>query len=305
MVNIEAYCKVLELKKLGKTANEISNELNVNIHSINNWNKGKGILKYEKKIRGEYARIKIDKGVNISPIDYLLMISKISDHSELFKIYSYIFGLYLGDGNITNFKRTKALCITLDNKYSNLNENVINSFKLLFSDVRIFIRKSNCIDVRYYDCNLGLLFPQDSPGLKCDRQIIIEDWQSSILDPVELLRGLIMSDGSYYMIKSNNHFEYNFANCSIDIIKIACKCLDILKITYGLRSLPAKIKNHHNAFKITISAKDSVSKLHYYIGDKTNIRNRQDVDFVGYYGEYNDVKSFRNIFHTKLAKNII
>lgn len=293
MEHIDTYNRFLELTKLGHTRKNISNQLGVNQSTINNWFIGKGTSKYEKKNRGEYVGIKIDSGVDISPIKYLVMMSSIEDSTEIFKIYSYIFGLYLGDGYIANFKRTKCLVVTLDSKYSKLNENVINSFKLLFSDVSVVNSKGSVINVKYHDCNLGLIFPQDAPGLKCNRKISIEDWQTKILDPVELLRGLIMSDGSYYMRKSNSQYEYTFSNCSLDIINITRRCLDILEISYGLRFLPTKLKNNHDAYKITISSKTAVSKLHEYIGDKENIRNRKDIKFEGFYYEFNDVKSFR------------
>ena len=293
MVHIDIYRRALEMKRLGVSAKNIALELGVNYYTISNWFIGKGTSKYEKKITGQYVGLKIDEGVDISPIGYLKMLSSINDDITLFRLYSYIFGLYLGDGNIMNFKRTKCLSVTLDSKYNNLNEDVIDSFRLLFSDVSVVIRKYNAVDVKYHDCNLGLLFPQDSPGLKCDREIGIEKWQAEILDPIELLRGLIMSDGSYYMRKSNSQHEYNFCNCSLDIINITCKCLDILEIQYGLRFLPTKIKNNHDSYKITVSAKAAVNKLHEYIGDKEDIRDRSYVNFDGFYGDFNEVKSFR------------
>ena len=304
MVDIEKYKEALELKKLGYSAKIIADKLKVNICTINNWNISRGNIKYEKIIKGDYNRVKIDEST-ISPIEYLKTLSKLKDDKELFKTYSYIFGLYLGDGCISKLPRTKTLSIALDIKYKNLNMDVINNFKLLFNDVKVIKRKGNCINVRYSNCNLGILFPQDSSGLKCDRKINIEEWQSKILDPIEFLRGLIMSDGSYYMRKSNKKFEYNFANCSIDIINMVCKCLDILHINYGLRYLLTKNKNYHNSYKISIVAKESVDVLHYYIGDKENIVNRNNIENIGYYYEYDNVISYRTMSHTKLSKNKI
>jgi hypothetical protein len=45
--------------------------------------------------------------------------------------------------------------------------------------------------------------------------------------------------------------------------------------------------------------------LHYYIGDKENIVNRNDIDNIGYYYEYNNITSCRTMSHIKSSKNKI
>ena len=180
--------------------------------------------------------------------------------------YSYILGIYLGDGCINKMPRTYKLRIFLDAKYMTIIDEVEQNLRILFPKNKINQQKLyhkgklSSITVYLYSNNLPLLFPQHGVGKKHQRLIKLELWQEKIMVPEKLLRGLFHSDGCYYNQTVNNKYTYSyydFANFSMDILNIWKKYADELKISY------IEVKNH-----IRHRSNSSYKKLYPILGIK-------------------------------------
>jgi hypothetical protein len=176
------------------------------------------------------------------------------------KSYSYILGLYLGDGYINKTERTFRIRFSLDTKYQNVVECCKNELTKLFPNNKIneILQKKTTTVVYVYSNLIPDMFPQIGKGKKHNRKIKLEKWQTDILDPIFFLKGLFHSDGSYYYSTKNDSWYYNFRNYSIDIINLYCKYCDVLDISY------TKSKNTVNHYK-----KDTVLELNNIFGIKT------------------------------------
>lgn len=142
------------------------------------------------------------------------------------KNYSYLFGLYLGDGCLNSRKNIKYhnydIRIYQDSKYPILIQACANAMqKVIGRKPSVVKRKqSNCYVISAAAKNLINIFPQHGPGKKSDRRIKIKNWQKNIIKlyPKQFIKGLIDSDGCRYL--DNNYIRYSFINKSFDIIKI-------------------------------------------------------------------------------------
>jgi intein-encoded DNA endonuclease-like protein len=233
--------KIIELKESGSSYRQISNEYGISTSTLQSW------ITNKDEIIDEYD------------FDHKMFLQLNS------KSYSYVLGMYLGDGYINKYKTHKSprLRITCDIKYQNIIDYLVDKLKDLFpnNSIQTVIRKDNCIDVGVYSDKLFLYFPQYGVGKKHKRNIKLEPWQTECIDYVELIKGLIHSDGCCYSEKINNnlYYRYSFANYSDDILDIFKECCDHIGLEY----------DHHNM--IRIEKKSSVEKLKTLIGDKTMI----------------------------------
>jgi hypothetical protein len=177
------------------------------------------------------------------------------------KVYSYVLGLYLGDGYINKTDRAYRLRIFLDKKYTTLNSFAKSKLSELFEKNKIGITetKSNCVVLSVYNKNLPTLFPQHGKGLKHNRTIDLSDWQIKLIDWLELIRGLFHSDGSYYFDRDRDYF--NFRNYSKEILEIFKLCCEKLLISY---TTP-------NDVTVRVGKRKDVQKLVELIGNKDNI----------------------------------
>ena len=181
--------------------------------------------------------------------------------------YSYLLGLYLGDGWLSRDPRTYRLRIVQDLRYPYLIKLAITSIKR----VRGGKGKVNtsprpgCIEIcaswQHWPC----LFPQHGPGRKHHRSIVLEDWQSRIVDsyPRQLLRGLIHSDGCRTINRVRDgryaYPRYFFTNHSTDILEIFRQACDAAEIAHS----PSKLDT------ISIARRHAVAALDAFIGPKS------------------------------------
>jgi hypothetical protein len=186
--------------------------------------------------------------------------------------YSYLLGLYLGDGCISPGPRgVYRLRIVQDQKYSSLIDECARAILRVVDGVELgvgFVQRQGCIEIYSYWKHWPCLFPQAAPGRKMDRSIRLEAWQGAITasHPRELLRGLMHSDGcrTTNVVGKNkrpggySYPFYEFTNASRDIRAICCAAFDALQIRYRLRGR-----------NITISRRGDVDKLDTFIGPKT------------------------------------
>ena len=185
---------------------------------------------------------------------------------ELPQSYTYLLGLYLGDGCISTHPRdVYKLRIVLDTRYPGILRECEQAMRTVLpgSKVARHKRESNCAEIYSYSKAWPCLVPQHGPGRKHERRIVLRDWQwrHVIRDPGLLLRGLVHSDGCRFTNTGRGawrHPRYSFCNVSDDIKKIFCDACDLL----GLHWTVAPPKT------IYVSRKDDVALLDEFVGPK-------------------------------------
>ncbi|WP_405494095.1 transcriptional regulator [Streptomyces sp. NBC_00096] len=187
--------------------------------------------------------------------------------------YSYLLGLYLGDGYISQppGHRVPSLRITCDDKWPGLMDSAEQSMRQVFPFNRVCrARKAGCHDVKVYSKHLTCLFPQHGPGKKHERRITLEDWQQAIVDahPWEFLRGLIHSDGcrvTNWTVRNGKRYEYPryfFTNKSDDIRKLCTDTLAKVGVQWTV------LARGCDPFNVSIARKASVALMDEHIGPK-------------------------------------
>ena len=184
--------------------------------------------------------------------------------SESYKnAYSYILGLYLGDGYINATSRAYRLRITLDEKYPTVIEQCKLALEILLPNNKVsIINKNGCKDVSIYSNKLLELFPQHGLGYKSNRDVGLLEWQLKILDDISFIRGLMHSDGCRYINKvADIHYvNYSFANTSRHISASLCWALRRQKIYFTIVHRKLK-ENLKPVTVIYIRRKQDVIKL--------------------------------------------
>jgi hypothetical protein len=273
MVTTECYLKYKNLLRLGFTSKQISKELGVSKSTIDKWRLKTNIVRYESQ--DIIPTLEIN---NIKDFYNALSFYNKNDTIENNKIYSFLLGLYLGDGYISVLPRCIKISYSMDIKYSDMNNFIILCLTKLFGktpcihDCRDFKKPSNCMKIELYDKNLKTIFPHHGIGAKHLRQIQLTPWQNEIIDPGNFIKGLVYSDGAYIVRNTTGQKSYEIVNASLDIINIASKYLHELNIHHNIKERTSKISHHAKIYKITIYGKLNVEKLHDIIGDKYNIK---------------------------------
>jgi hypothetical protein len=99
------------------------------------------------------------------------------------KAYSYLLGLYLGDGHIISKVKQHTLSIYLDDGYPGLIDAAEAAMRNVMPGPCVGRRqKTGCTKVKSYTMHWTCMFPQHGPGKKHDRRITLEPWQREIVD---------------------------------------------------------------------------------------------------------------------------
>ncbi|MFJ9024729.1 helix-turn-helix domain-containing protein [Streptomyces sp. NPDC102259] len=191
--------------------------------------------------------------------------------------YSYLLGLYLGDGHISHYSehRVPNLMITCAESWPGLMDECEQAMRTVFPDNSVCrVRRTGCRNVKVYSKHLHCLFPQHGPGKKHERPIILDPWQGAIVDahPWEFVRGLIHSDGCRITNwtektvsgerKRYEYPRYFFANKSDDIRKLFTDTLDKVEVEW------TTLARGSDPFNISIARKASVALLDTHVGPK-------------------------------------
>ncbi|MER6047034.1 transcriptional regulator [Streptomyces sp. NPDC001793] len=190
--------------------------------------------------------------------------------------YSYLLGLYLGDGCISRQPRGGyALRIACADAWPGLITACREAVRAVRPMNSVCIaRKEGCVMVTSCSRHWPCLFPQHGPGKKHERPIVLEGWQQGIVDahPWEFLRGLIHSDGCRITNwttrtiggrpKRYEYPRYFFTNMSADIIRLYTDTLD----TVGVEWKPSR--QSRKAENISVARKASVLLMDQHIGPK-------------------------------------
>lgn len=179
--------------------------------------------------------------------------------------YSYILGLYLGDGHISKVRRSYRLRITQDMRYPTLIALNIHHLGLLLphsSPSAYPCSDGNCTNVTVYAKILPLLFPQAGKNRKDQREIVLAQWQQSHLQINGFIRGLIHSDGSRYKNRVRNaktgreysYTTYQFSSKSQEIMGLMMHSLESIGVNFRHRT-------KRDVESITISQRADVALL--------------------------------------------
>jgi len=189
--------------------------------------------------------------------------------------YSYLLGLYLGDGWVGPSGRKAQLVIRLDSDYPAIIDACVAAVASALNGVRVAIyasRDQRCVGVTSYDVRWLEVFPQWGAGRKHERPIVLAEWQREIVDdfPEQFIRGLIHSDGCRCVnrfktklpsgrVAEYEYPRYFFSNLSADIRELFCEYCERLGVRWTQ-------SNHRN---ISVSHRRSVAILDGFIGPKT------------------------------------
>ena len=183
--------------------------------------------------------------------------------------YSYLLGMYLGDGHLTRFPRTLRLQIDLDSRYPGIIGECVRAVRRVMPLNRVTVyrrRPDNVVHVGCYSQRWPALLPQHGPGLKHTRSVELEDWQRAITHehPELLIRGLIHSDGCRFLNQVRHdeklyvYPRYMFSNRSRQTHAIFTEHLDLLGIEW----------RWSNGHTISVARRDSVARLDEFVGPK-------------------------------------
>jgi hypothetical protein len=179
--------------------------------------------------------------------------------------------MYLGDGDISEYRRTWRLRISLDMRWPGIIASCAEAMRAVFPENRVaHVRphpQSRCAVLSVYSNQILCFFPQHGAGPKHLREIKLTDWQDELVreQPEELIRGLIHSDGCRFINrvrtkgKTYEYPRYNFTNVSDEIRNLFSATCDQLGIEW-------RRMNQHN---ISIARRDSVARLDEFVGPKS------------------------------------
>jgi hypothetical protein len=183
---------------------------------------------------------------------------------ELPLSYSYLLGLYLGDGSIAWHPRgVYKLRLSLDPAYPRILDEAELALRQVVpaSKVNRYAQPSGEVEVCSYSKTWPCLLPQHGPGKKHLRRIELSAWQERLVHaaPHLLLRGLVHSDGCRFMNTGRGwcHPRYAFSNLSADIRLIFTKTCDEV----GLRWTSS-------GRTVYVSRKADVERMDGFIGPK-------------------------------------
>jgi hypothetical protein len=179
--------------------------------------------------------------------------------------YSYLLGIYLGDGCISRAPRTWQLRVTLDAKYPAIIDRCREAIDILMPGQRAAMlrRSDNCIEVSLGSKHWPCLLPQHGSGKKHLRPIRLEPWQEVLVKEAteEFIRGLIDSDGCRVVANDRGvkSVRYHFSNRSDDIRGLYCSALDELGIPW----------TQPRWFDVAVYRKAAVARLDEFVGPKS------------------------------------
>lgn len=190
--------------------------------------------------------------------------------------YSYLLGLYLGDGHVYVTKRGACLLrVHLDAAYPG----IVNECRLamemttLGGRTHVLLRRGSRVNtVQSSWKRWPEALPQHGPGPKHLRPIMLTDWQRETVAarPRQFVRGLIHSDGC----RTVNRFKtrlpsgrvaeyayprYFFSNLSADIRALFCEACEAIGVRWTLS----------NPRNVSVADRRSVAILEDVVGPKS------------------------------------
>ncbi|MBA2951017.1 helix-turn-helix domain containing protein [Streptomyces himalayensis] len=190
--------------------------------------------------------------------------------------YSYLLGLYLGDGCISPSRRgVYVIRIACADAWPGLIDACEDALRAVRPENSVFrVQNQGCVSVASSSKHWPCFFPQHGPGKKHERAIALEPWQQEIVDahPWEFIRGLIHSDGcritnwtTRLVGGERKRYEYGryfFTNKSDDIRKLFSDTLDKVGVEWST------LARGSDPLHISIARKASVALMDAHVGPK-------------------------------------
>jgi hypothetical protein len=185
--------------------------------------------------------------------------------------YAALLGFYLGDGCISTYRRHTTLRVSCDATLPGLITDVSRTIRLVRAGSKVFhLRAPGVIVVQNNWKHWPCLFPQHGPGRKHERAIVLQEWQSEVVEafPADFLRGLFHSDGCRVnnwatrvvggKKKRYDYPRWQFVNASEDILGLCTWALDLAEVPW--RRSGARV--------VSVSRREAVARLDELIGPK-------------------------------------
>ncbi|MFC6064597.1 helix-turn-helix domain containing protein [Streptomyces ochraceiscleroticus] len=248
MYDLETRKRALALVSHGRSLNSVSKQTGISRAAIRQWQ------------------------VRIEPISRTTECSRPDDLAA----YSYLLGLYLGDGCLSRQPRGGyVLRIACADAWPGLIAACRDAIlRVRPTNSVCLVRKQGCVMVTSSSRHWPCLFPQHGPGRKHHRRIVLEPWQQAIVDahPWEFIRGLIHSDGcritnwTTRMVggerKRYEYPRYFFTNKSDDIRKLFTDTLAKVGVEWSV------LARGSDPFNVSVARRASVALMDAHVGPK-------------------------------------
>lgn len=169
------------------------------------------------------------------------------------KVLSYIIGVSLGDGNLSNPNgRATRLRVTCDKKYPKLIKHIQVNIQIIFPQNKVsIVDRENAIDISCYSNKLEeILKWKAKNGSKIKQKVKIPNWIKNNKTYIkECLRGLLQTDGSIYM--DRKYLMVNFTSANYALIEDAREMMK--KIDFNTKIRTVVSKNNKTKYVIRIS----------------------------------------------------
>jgi hypothetical protein len=180
--------------------------------------------------------------------------------------YSYLLGLYLGDGHLVTTARVPVLRVFCADAWPGLIELCAEAMLAVLAKRVQRVQKQGCVGVQSYSTHWPCLLPQHGAGKKHDRPIRLVPWQRPVIEsnPGHFVRGLFHSDGCRVINritkggKTYTYPRYIFSNESADIMGLCQQSLDRLGISWKMC--------RRNS--LSVARKEAVAALDQHVGPK-------------------------------------
>jgi hypothetical protein len=241
---------VLEFVRAGRNDCEIARETGIPRRTILDWRSG-------RTPDFDRVRTRLSPGARSCPIC-------VGDPLRLPQAaFTYLLGLYLGDGCIATHPRgVFRLRIVCADAYPELIRLCHAAMAEVLPNKVNQTPKVGCTEVASYSKHWPCLFPQHGPGRKHERKIELAPWQQELvdLDPRPLIRGLLHSDGCRVLnwVNGTPYPRYHFTNVSADIRGIFGRACDQLGIEW----------RPNNRWSLSVARRGSVALLDEFVGPK-------------------------------------
>jgi hypothetical protein len=187
--------------------------------------------------------------------------------------YSYLLGLYLGDGYLGRLRRdVYYLSVVCCDGWPALIEAGKAAMSAVMPTSGVFmVQRPGCTEVKSTSKHWPCLFPQHGPGRKHKREIRLEPWQQAIVDafPGAFARGLFHSDGCRTLNRVRRQLaggdrwyeypRYMFSNESKDILDLCGQTLDQLGVAW----------RYCRPNLISVARREAVARLDEFVGPKS------------------------------------
>jgi DNA-binding transcriptional regulator WhiA len=182
------------------------------------------------------------------------------------KVLSYIIGISLGDGNLSNPNgRATRLRITCDKKYPKLIDYIQENIKIILPDNKVsIVDRQNAIDISCYSNKWeNVLGWKAKNGSKIQQRIKVPMWiKNDIVYIKECLRGLFQTDGSIYM--DRKYIMVNFTSASYTLIKDVKDMMEVNEFNVIIRKVVAKNDNIKYVIRVSKDVENFIKKINLW-----------------------------------------